>query len=65
MKNQYYGDVGNYWRYRLLRTYALIKISIVVNWDLADGRFTLYLNHFLGIDTKDYKNAEPAWFSIF
>lgn len=53
MKNQYFGDVGDYGKYGLLRTFALKGISIAVNWYLTDdiirgtgetdGRFIQYL----------------------
>ena len=54
MKNQYFGDVGDYGKYGLLRALALNGISIAVNWYLtddvtendgsSDGKFTQYLN---------------------
>lgn len=53
MKNQYFGDVGDYGKYGLLRSFALNDISIAVNWYLtdevsdadgsSDGKFTQYL----------------------
>lgn len=53
MKNQYFGDVGDYGKYGLLQTLALNGISIAVNWYLtddvsetdgsSDGKFTQYL----------------------
>ena len=53
MKNQYFGDVGDYGKYGLLRTFAQNGISIAVNWYLtdnvsdtdgsSDGKFTQYL----------------------
>ena len=54
MKNQYFGDVGDYGKYSLLREFALNGISIAVNWYLTedvvlggsgfyDGKFIQYL----------------------
>ena len=36
MKNQYFGDVGDYGKYSLLREFALNGISIAVNWYLTE-----------------------------
>lgn len=60
MKNQYFGDIGDYGKYGLLRAFALKGISIAVNWyrtdevddsdGSSDGKFTQYL--------KDKRNRE-------
>lgn len=49
MKNQYFGDVGDYGKYAMLRYLANDGIKIAVNWyltpddDSNDGKFTTYL----------------------
>ena len=49
MKNQYFGDVGDYGKYAMLRYLANDGIKIAVNWYLTpddgsnDGKFTSYL----------------------
>lgn len=37
MKNQYFGDVGDYGKYALLREFASKGISVSVNWYLTDN----------------------------
>ncbi len=50
MKNQYFGDVGDYGKYGLLRFLAEHGISVSVNWYLtrddrsSDGKFVSYLS---------------------
>jgi hypothetical protein len=50
MKNQYFGDVGDYGKYGLLRFLAGNNIKIAVNWYLTpgdgsnDGKHITYLN---------------------
>jgi hypothetical protein len=50
MKNQYFGDVGDYGKYALLRFLAGHDIKIAVNWYLTaddgsnDGKHITYLN---------------------
>ena len=49
MKNQYFGDVGDYGKYAMLRYLSNDGIKIAVNWYLTpddgsnDGKFTTYL----------------------
>lgn len=49
MKNQYFGDIGDYGKYSLLRAFANEGIKVGVNWYLteddgsADGKYTTYL----------------------
>ena len=51
MKNQYFGDVGDYGKCGLLRFVAVHDLKIAVNWYLtkddvnrpSDGKFTDYL----------------------
>ena len=49
MKNQYFGDVGDYGKYAMLRYLVNDGIKIAVNWYLTpddgsnDGKFTTYL----------------------
>lgn len=49
MKNQYFGDVGDYGKYGMLRYFAKNNIKIAVNWYLTpddgsnDGRHITYL----------------------
>jgi hypothetical protein len=51
MKNQYFGDVGDYGKYGLLRFLAGHNIKIAVNWYLTpddgsnDGKHITYLNN--------------------
>lgn len=50
MKNQYVGDIGDYGKYALLRTFAQNGVKVGVNWYLTDddesndGKFKDYLN---------------------
>lgn len=50
MKNKYFGDIGDYGKYGLLRFLAKSNVKIGVNWYLTeddnsnDGRHTDYLN---------------------
>ncbi len=50
MKDQYFGDIGDYGKYGLLRSLAEHGVSISVNWYLtpddgsADGKFVRYLS---------------------
>lgn len=50
MKNQYFGDVGDYGKYAMLRWLAADGISVAVNWYLTeddgsnDGKFISYLD---------------------
>ena len=49
MKNQYVGDIGDYGKYSLLRTFINAGVKIGINWyltendDSNDGKFTDYL----------------------
>ena len=51
MKNQYFGDIGDYGKYGLLQFLAEHGVSISVNWYLTqndgspDGKFTKYLSN--------------------
>lgn len=51
MKNQYVGDIGDYGKYALLRTFIDAGIKVGVNWYLTeddssmDGKFTEYLKN--------------------
>ena len=62
MKNQYFGDIGDYGKYGLLRFLAQKGVSIAVNWyltpddDRSDGKFTSYLN------SERYRPYDPALF---
>ena len=50
MKNQYVGDIGDYGKYSLLRSFINVGVKIGINWyltendDSNDGKFTDYLN---------------------
>lgn len=64
MKNQYFGDVGDYGKYAMLRYLAINGISIAVNWYLTeddgsnDGKFTSYL------DKDDMRRYDPKLFDV-
>lgn len=64
MKNQYFGDVGDYGEYAMLRYLAKDKIKIAVNWYLTeddgsnDGKFTSYL------EKEDMKQYDPELFDL-
>lgn len=60
MKNQYFGDVGDYGKYGLLRLLAKQNIKIAVNWyltpddDTKHGNHTNYLkNYYMGKYDKE------------
>jgi hypothetical protein len=64
MKNQYFGDVGDYGKYAMLRYLAINGISIAVNWYLTeddgsnDDKFTSYL------DKDDMRRYDPKLFDV-
>lgn len=64
MKNQYFGDVGDYGKYAMLRYLADDGINIAVNWYLTeddgsnDGKFTSYL------DKEDLRRYDTALFDV-
>lgn len=68
MKNQYFGDVGDYGKYAMLRCLAEAGIRIAVNWYLTDtvgekdgtndGRFTTYLKK------NQFRRFDPDLFNL-
>jgi hypothetical protein len=64
MKNQYFGDVGDYGKYGLLRFIANHNIKIAVNWYLTaddgsnDGKHITYLS-----DTKN-RRYDPELYDV-
>lgn len=64
MKNQYFGDVGDYGKYGLLRFFANNGIKIAVNWYLTeddgsnDGNIVRYL------ESDDMRQYDPELFSV-
>ncbi len=46
MKNQYVGDIGDYGKYGMLRSFAAAGICVGINWHLCpdDGKHTEYLS---------------------
>lgn len=66
MKNQYFGDVGDYGKYAMLRMIAGKGVKIALNWYLTeddgsnDGKFTTYLheNRYERYDTVLYKELQ-------
>lgn len=64
MKNQYFGDVGDYGKYAMLRYLAKDEIRIAVNWYLTeddgsnDGKFTSYL------EKEDMRRYDPELFDV-
>ena len=60
MKNQYFGDIGDYGKYGLLRFLAEHGVSVSVNWYLtpddgsADGKFIQYLSD------ERFRNYSPV-----
>lgn len=67
MKNQYFGDIGDYGKYGLLRFLAKSGIKIAVNWYLTendktgDGKFTDYLKN---ENKARYSKYDPDLYSI-
>ena len=64
MKNQYFGDVGDYGKYAMLRYFANNEIKVAVNWYLTeddgsnDGKFTSYL------EKGDMRRYDPELFDV-
>ena len=65
MKNQYIGDIGDYGKYSLLKTFSDNGISVGINWYLTkddetgnDGRITDYL------DDEKYRCLSPKVFDL-
>lgn len=64
MKNQYFGDVGDYGKYAMLRYLAKDGIKIAVNWYLTmddgsnDGKFTSYL------EKEEMRRYDPELFDV-
>lgn len=64
MKNQYFGDVGDYGKYAMLRYLAKDGIKIAVNWYLTvddgsnDGKFTSYL------EKEDMRRYDSELFDV-
>lgn len=64
MKNQYFGDVGDYGKYAMLRYLAKDGIKIGVNWYLTeddnsnDGKFTSYL------EKEDMRRYDSELFDV-
>lgn len=64
MKNQYFGDIGDYGKYAMLRYLAKDGIKIGVNWYLTeddnsnDGKFTSYL------EKEDMRRYDSELFDI-
>ena len=62
MKNQYFGDVGDYGKYALLRYLANNQIKLAINWYLTaddgsnDGKHITYL------EKNEMKNFDPELF---
>ena len=67
MKNQYFGDIGDYGKYGLLRFLAKSGIKIAVNWYLTendktgDGKFADYLKN---ENESRYSKYDPNLYSI-
>ena len=64
MKNQYFGDVGDYGKYALLRYLANNQIKIAVNWYLTpddgsnDGKHVTYL------EKSEMQSYDPELFAV-
>ncbi len=64
MKNQYFGDIGDYGKYGMLQFLAEHGITISVNWYLtqddgsADGKFIKYLSK------ERFRKYSPALFDV-
>jgi hypothetical protein len=61
MKNQYFGDVGDYGKYGLLSAVLETELALGINWYLTpnepektDGKYTEYLN-----DMPEYERCDP------
>ena len=64
MKNQYFGDVGDYGKYGLLRFIAKRGVSIAVNWYLTDGDASND-GHIRGyLDNDRYRRYDPELFGV-
>ena len=51
MKNQYFGDIGDYGKYGLLRFLSMRGITIAVNW---------YLTMYRNLRIKDSVRIDPC-----
>lgn len=64
MKNQYVGDIGDYGKYSLLKTFSDAGIRLGVNWYLTpddgsnDGKFTKYLQN------ESMRKYDPAVYDV-
>lgn len=65
MKNQYFGDVNDYWKFGLLRGLASVGLTVGVCWlltpndDGGDGEQRAYLKK-----PKRWESADPALFAL-
>jgi hypothetical protein len=65
VKNQYFGDVNDYWKYGLLRGFASAGLAVGVCWlltpddDGGDGKQRAYLK-----DPKRWESSDPSLFAM-
>ena len=64
MKNQYFGDVGDYGKYGLLRYLANHGIKIAVNWYLTENDGSNDGKHITYLENDDMKRYDPELFSV-
>ncbi len=63
MKNQYVGDIGDYGKYSLLRSFSASGVKVGVNWYLTendnsnDGKFTNYFKN-----KEEFRRYDPELF---
>lgn len=60
MKNQYFGDVGDYGKYGLLRFFAERDVSIAVNWYLTEDDGSSDGKHITYLEKNEYFKYDPT-----
>ena len=64
MKNQYFGDLGDYGKYGLLRYLASNNIRIAVNWYLIPDDSSNDGKHISYLEKGDMRKYDPALFDV-
>lgn len=64
MKNQYFGDLGDYGKYGMLRYLASNNIRIAVNWYLTPDDSSNDGKHISYLEKGDMRKYDPALFDV-
>lgn len=64
MKNQYFGDVGDYGKYGLLRFLSVQGVSIAVNWYLTPGDKTNDGNKRDYLNDDGFRACDPGLYDV-